>query len=917
MVDVSKLSLYTIVKQPLEVSKLSLLVPQATPLYVGKLSMYAVVAGTGTRINALFNFDYKIQISPDLEFDWRINAKVSRTFDFNWAINSSYFNHDFNFDYKIKLYVDFDFDYSIEDQPPPGPVLAHSYWRVYYLSQSGANIQYSEVVFFDTAGTDVTTGGSAVFSTQANGTTLAAANAFDKNNTTNYSATGNKKQWIGYHFAAPVEIKKLGLRASTVAPAQSSTVFVVDWSDDGTNWTHDTYVEDTAGVMTSLAYREYNVTHQTLLFDDNPHRYWRINIGVQGEGGFAGVVEFDLMDNGSSVNDAHSSTKSARQSNGSFPIANAFDGNSATVWFTGANLHIINYATLDFGSGNAYSVDGLRAQAQTGTDIQYMPQTFFVQYSDDNSTWTYRGDTGLPVTYTTGETKTFSFGGPPSPTDIYRDLDFNWKIAHNVSKTFDWRVFRTTTADFDFDWGIEGFNANLAFDWKIRLRADFDFDWQIPLFATFDFDWLIDGEWRNEFDFDWRIRLHAEYDFNWKIQLGSTKTFDYRIGEVGNVTAAYVQRFPEVPITETWQYSTIYNTSENNTERRACLREWPRVQLSHMYVIEDNTDYRLFRGYMFAQRYTNFYIAQHSQAVFLTTAAAYGEIVINVDLANADVRVNDYVGFYNIGTEETTLALVTAVDTDTIEIDGGLNYAVGPGWVLLPVRLMRFADNSVVSMGTIAGSLAASFEDATVRSIVRSGAEPDLVTLFEGRPILTFRPELDAARDNAFLTGRRMIDNAADMAALAVKYWDVPEETLTYMTMIERGASLDYWREFADIVRGNWKAFFLPTFRPDLLPVTFAGANLTVAGNHIDDLVGSGGYKQLMITTDTGAQFFTVDAAISAGDNTLLVLDGGIDGETISEISFINRVRITDDLFTFEHSETHTKLRLNLKVVRA
>lgn len=140
----------------------------------------------------------------------------------------------------------------------------HTYWRLLFQEvQSGTvgDIRIQELYMAATSGgPDLTTGGTAsashVFST------FVAANAFDNNTSTYWRANVSTplNRWIKYQFTVPVEIREIILRASAT-PADTPTVFTVQFSDDNVNW-FDEWAVNTPRTWTSGLQRTFLYTTQ-------------------------------------------------------------------------------------------------------------------------------------------------------------------------------------------------------------------------------------------------------------------------------------------------------------------------------------------------------------------------------------------------------------------------------------------------------------------------------------------------------------------------------------------------------------------------------------------------------------------------------------------------------------------------------
>jgi len=919
--DVSKASLYAIVKPNVSVSKLSLHTIAPQPVSVAKASMYAIVGETNNRVQRALVTSYSISLSLDFGVDWRVLRNFGKSLDIDYAINGK-LAIPFEVDYAIGLAKELTFDYVIQDQPPEGvqePGGAHDYWRVRYRSSDANNHQLSEIYFLDSANVDLCIGGSVIYSSQFNGTTFAAANAFDRNTATNYAALGNVGEWIGYHFPVPVEVDKIRVRASTSNAAENPEGYLVEYSDDGSTWSILSAFYDPAGNMASDADRTLDFTNENFYTagDTSPHRYWRMRSLVNGQDGFNSAAEIDFLDgSGASLTDAHGGTPSASSEQGAYPVAQAFDGNPATLWYS-AGINAEYQITWDFGAANAQTVEGFKLRADTATP-ERTAKAFAIEFSDDNVTWKVRYLEPGNLTWASGQERTFMFGAPPTVA-LYRDFTTAWKIvrAINADLSLDYRIiYDPIYSELTFDYEMASFSVDLVVDYRIALSREFGIDYSILLASDLTISYLVDGTFRVDLAFDYKVALNASLTFSYAIALSREITFDYVIGEVGAENLLYIARLPEIPVYETWRFVTKVSTSRNGKEQRAALRKRPRVELSHAYRIETDADFRHFQQSLLQQRAEDIYVAQHALAVSVAETG-FGQTTIHCAMENTDIRVGEYVVFFNIGTEASALKIVTDIDTDAFTVEGGMPFEVGRGCVVMPVRKMRFADGSALNMAHVSGETRLAFEDATSRALIRPSALPGLVETLDGYPILTRRPLADDGVTDAYSAGFALIDMSPRLPPSIVRRWPVPAVSKGYSFNIERGESLDYWREFADTVRGSWKAFLMPTWRPDLVAIALAGSSLTVDGDKLTDAITNGAYKRLMVTTDSGTAFVSVTNAVADGSgNTVLTLSDSVAGSTVESVSFVNLVRLSDDAINFEHYELYSKLSLNMRVIQ-
>lgn len=537
--------------------------------------------------------------------------------------------------------------------------------------------------------------------------------------------------------------------------------------------------------------------------------------------------------------------------------------------------------------------------------------------------------------------RTFSFDYQLGEVTIDADFLFSYKIALNKSLAFDYAIVREFASahtfdykialgssfsfdysirqftDFTFDYAtIRAFQSVFTFSYKIALNKSFTFDYRTPLVASFDFDYKILSLFGTSFTFSYQIEFGKSFNFDYRYLVGTTFDFSYQIirSAVANV-GYYIERLPETPIVERWQYATRVTTSVNGKEQRASQRARPRVGFNHRYLMLDGDDFRSFQNSLLEYRKQDIRVAQHSLAVAVKSAD-FGDNDVYVNMDATDIRVGDVVAFFNIGSEQSYLRIVDAVAADHFTIAEGYPFVDGRGIFVMPTRLMRFTTGNGLSMRTVYGEAQFVFEDAQSRDLQRPGVAGGLVASFDGYPIITQRPLANDAVNDAYDAGLQVLDLAGRLAVKVRRPLPVSHVAKSRTWQIRRGEPLDYWREFADLTRGSWRAFLIPSFRPDLVTIEFAGNVLKVAGNKLEDLFALGNYKRLMITTNSGVGFHVITGIVIDGDNTTLTLGTAISGSSIEEISFVNLVRISDDTLTFEHFDLFSELTLNMRVIQ-
>jgi len=87
-------------------------------------------------------------------------------------------------------------------------------------------------------GADQCSGGTPIYSSQFDGGASAAANAFDDSLVSRWATANTLTGYIGYHFAAPVDVAELSISTGNAGELlRTPKTFTLQWSDDGSAWT--------------------------------------------------------------------------------------------------------------------------------------------------------------------------------------------------------------------------------------------------------------------------------------------------------------------------------------------------------------------------------------------------------------------------------------------------------------------------------------------------------------------------------------------------------------------------------------------------------------------------------------------------------------------------------------------------------
>jgi hypothetical protein len=133
------------------------------------------------------------------------------------------------------------------------------------------------------------------------------------------------------------------------------------------------------------------------------HVYWRLNFATPNNGNNPAICELAMHTSVGGADVCTGGTAGGTNINGSFPAANAFDGNlTSTDCQTTATPSTISY---QFGSAKAIVEYVVTASATLAAT--YGPQTWTFDYSDDGAAWTVAAYARGQVSWGVSEARTF------------------------------------------------------------------------------------------------------------------------------------------------------------------------------------------------------------------------------------------------------------------------------------------------------------------------------------------------------------------------------------------------------------------------------------------------------------------------------------------------------------------------------
>lgn len=271
-----------------------------------------------------------------------------------------------------------------------GPGL-HLYWRLNITDSNNTFFTgIGELEMINYFGPNLCSGGT-VSSPTAVYQTNVPANAIDGYTNSEWIAQSGSAIWV-YEFAAPVEINKLNIWASTNDADLTIKDFTLDYSDDGSSWTTAITVTGQTGWAANelRTFLNSSVTPDT--YSGSPqgsHKYWSVLCFATsgGSGGTMGMAEVQLLDHNGGTNQSTGGTATAdAEYSGTYVAANAFDQDPNTAWMvTLPDQHNIYYETPSPIFVGAVGIETF--STASGINHANAPSTFAIRLSDDGVAW--------------------------------------------------------------------------------------------------------------------------------------------------------------------------------------------------------------------------------------------------------------------------------------------------------------------------------------------------------------------------------------------------------------------------------------------------------------------------------------------------------------------------------------------------
>lgn len=474
----------------------------------------------------------------------------------------------------------------------------------------------------------------------------------------------------------------------------------------------------------------------------------------------------------------------------------------------------------------------------------------------------------------------------------------------------DYAILGAFETESSFDYAILGaFENSLSFDYSILgpIETSITFDYQI-FDEAFSLDMVFDYALQGFFLVDQVF----DYGFEPDEAIESSMNSSYLIEDQPPVDAPVIRLFPMEPVTEAWAWKTLVSISHTGNEQRIALRQRPRIMINYNIALPDELD----RISAYNQLYSSigkspkipFY--QYLTPLLGTTPAGSNELFFDPDTTY--IQSGTPMCLYRRITQQYLFVDAISMTPTGCLMGETFAFNIGPEWEVMPVYFMRLPNLNSISMEALTGEYSLAGEQAYRRRFLRLESVA-VVPIFQGYPLLNIRPIAVNSIEERFDSNAEVIDNGTGMPKPYSSY-ENPFVDGNLSWLVDRETDMDFWRTFADAIRGKQKTFLLPTWREDLTVVSQGVDYLDIEELSYADQFQHGTYGWLQLETEDSTYHRGV-VNVSPIPGGLRVTLGGSVPSGIETVSFLNKVRLNEDTVRLEHYRHHSTISLPIRTV--
>lgn len=378
---------------------------------------------------------------------------------------------------------------------------------------------------------------------------------------------------------------------------------------------------------------------------------------------------------------------------------------------------------------------------------------------------------------------------------------------------------------------------------------------------------------------------------------------------------------PTWPIVERWSWLTTVVKSISGREQRMAVRVEPHQSFQYSLALLDDED-RQIALYTFWR-----YIGRHlayplfAYSVPLLSTASIGSIYLDVDTDAGNFRIGERVAVFSRDMSLYTVLETTGLGSpDGIELEQPLEVELSGDLLVAPAPMCRINDGHGLTMNPTTGQSEVMFTSVATREILRPGQTTSIDT-FAGLPILP-QKYISSNVSERVTRNIEVLDNAITLPQ-DYKTWINPQIQSSRSYLIEN-EDLDYWRKFADTIKGSRGVFLAPSHREDFHLSTspaLGATTLFTADTRVADFMYGAGNKFLRIQRADGSVIYrAVSDAILLMDRTVRIVltqsIGSAPGNNqIERLSIMSKVRLADDTIELSHMPNHVVVSMTVATV--
>lgn len=412
-------------------------------------------------------------------------------------------------------------------------------------------------------------------------------------------------------------------------------------------------------------------------------------------------------------------------------------------------------------------------------------------------------------------------------------------------------------------------------------------------------------------------QIYAVFEFN----------FDYGQGIFifETIIADWIKIIPESPVVELWEWVSDILTAWDSTEQRISGRRQPRRRIEYYFLLEDDSEHRREYERYYNKLASGLVIPFYQYSTLITQNSVITDTKIYFDPDRTDVRDDELVVIYRVGTEESFLLRLDEVQSDGATLASPLTVNINAADIVAPAFTSRIDNATGPAMTSVSGRLDVRAWITEFRSSFDRPGSTASITEYDSLMVLDKRFRAEEDIPNVFDVHPTIIDSESGLHdqrsswlhafISGMRSFIVPRQRLPI--------EMDWWRDFITALVGQREPFLMPTWRRDLtLAVIPNPGDYQIEIN--EDTYSAqqfpyDTYKRLQFLNSSGDIIYRTVTGVTdqPGGTTLLDLDDPLPlnfawAEDF-DISFLNKVRLATDQVRLEHYVRDTVITIAVR----